>query len=492
MIGYRIAAKDDLRGILALYRSWADEEQAAGHKIEIAAAEAVFQRAIANGAVYFIATDNDTIIASCYVAVIPNLTWSGRSIAFIENVITDKQYRRQGIGKAVMLMALDYAKNCGCYKVTLQSNAKRCEAHGFYRAMGFDGGTKLAFEMRLQKKVQNKEYAREWLGDNTGGKDEKNFARLPAFGPEDIRDLIPSRPSDMNKTDRGRILVAGGSENYPGAAALSTRAALRSGSGIVSLLSLPQVCFVCASRLPEAVQLPADRPSWLETALKELPRTNAAVAGPGLGRSAEAIAFATELWKTWNRPLLMDGDALYALAVSPEQENLPPRQNTVLTPHEGEAARLLAATPEYVRQNRAEAAERLSRRWGCVLLKGEGTIVASNGGAAYNGRNPVRMARLSQGGPELSVPGSGDVLSGCIGAFLAQGLEPFEAACFGGTLHGMAGARLKARKGVDGILASEIADELPFVLRQGRGPWTRYGYDESERSCRPLGGIEEI
>jgi hydroxyethylthiazole kinase-like uncharacterized protein yjeF len=465
MIGYRIAAKDDLRGILTLYRSWADEEQAAGHEIEIAAAEAVFQRAIANGAVYFIATDNDIVIASCYVAVIQNLTWGGRSIAFIENVITDKQYRRQGIGKTVMLMALDYAKDCGCYKVTLQSNAKRCEAHGFYRAMGFDGGTKLAFEMRLQKKVQKKEYAREWFGDNTGRKDEKNFARLPEFGPEDIRDLIPSRPSDMNKTDRGRILVAGGSENYPGAAALSTRAALRSGSGIVSLLSLPQVCLACASRLPEAVQLPAERPSWLETALKELPRTNAAVAGPGLGRSAEALAFAAELWKTWDRPLLMDGDALYALAVSPEPEpkKLPPRQNAVLTPHEGEAARLLAATPEDVRRNRAEAAERLSRRWGCVLLKGEGTIVASSGAAAH-----IRMARLSQGGPELSVPGSGDVLSGCIGAFLAQGLEPFEAACLGGTLHGMAGASLKARKGVDGILASEIADELPFVLRSLR------------------------
>jgi NAD(P)H-hydrate epimerase len=123
---------------------------------------------------------------------------------------------------------------------------------------------------------------------------------------------------------------------------------------------------------------------------------------------------------------------------------------------------LLAATPEEVRRNREEAAERLSRRWGCVLLKGEGTLVA-----AWDGRS-VKTARLDQGGPELSVPGSGDVLSGCIGAFLAQGLEPFEAACLGGTLHGMAGARLKARLGVDGILASEIADELPFVLQSLR------------------------
>jgi NAD(P)H-hydrate epimerase len=212
------------------------------------------------------------------------------------------------------------------------------------------------------------------------------------------------------------------------------------------------------------VQLPAERPSWPEVALNELPRTNAAVVGPGLGRSPEAIAFAAELWKKWDKPLLMDADALYALAVSPE--DLPPRQNTVLTPHEGEAARLLAATPEEVRRNRAEAAERLSRRWGCVLLKGEGTLVAAVAAAENGGRSAiVKMVRLNQGGPELSVPGSGDVLSGCIGAFLAQGLEPFDAACLGGTLHGMAGARLRRRVGVDGILASEIADELPFVLR---------------------------
>jgi NAD(P)H-hydrate epimerase len=287
------------------------------------------------------------------------------------------------------------------------------------------------------------------------------------FGPENARGLLPFRSSNMNKTDRGRILVAGGSENYPGAPIMSARAALRSGSGIVSLLSLPNVCLACASLLPEAVQLPAERPSWTEIALKDLPRTNAAVAGPGLGRSPEAAAFAAELWKKWDKPLLMDGDALYALAVSPE--DLPPRQNAVLTPHEGEAARLLATTPEAIRRNRAEAAERLSRRWGCVLLKGEGTLVAAVAATENGGRSvTVRLVRLSQGGPELSVPGSGDVLSGCIGAFLAQGLDPFEAACLGGTLHGMAGARLRCRVGVDGILASEIADELPFVLRSLR------------------------
>jgi NAD(P)H-hydrate epimerase len=279
---------------------------------------------------------------------------------------------------------------------------------------------------------------------------------MVTFDREDALKLIPSRPSDMNKTNRGRVLVAGGSKNYPGAPTLSALAALRSGSGIVSLLSLPEVCHVCASRLPEAVQLPREEGVWVDASLEELPRANAAVAGPGLGRSRAAISFVAALWEKWDKPLLVDGDGLYALAVSSQE--CPPRKNAVLTPHEGEASRLLAWTYEGVRRNREEAAERLSKRWGCVLLKGEGSLVAFEG----------RMVQLGQGGPELSVPGSGDVLSGCVGAFLAQGLSPFEAACLGGTLHGMAGYRLREIMGVDGILASEIADELPLALRSLR------------------------
>lgn len=276
---------------------------------------------------------------------------------------------------------------------------------------------------------------------------------VAAFEREDALKLIPPRPSDMNKTDRGRILVAGGCRNYPGAPLLSVLAALRSGSGIVSLLSSAEVCHVCASRLPEAVQLPREDGAWIDASLEELPRTNAAVAGPGLGRSPAAISFVAALWEKWDKPLLVDGDGLYALAVS--SGSCLPRKDAVLTPHEGEAARLLAWTAEEVRRNRVDAVERLSERWGCVLLKGEGSLVASEG----------KRIRLSQGGPELSVPGSGDVLAGCIGTFLAQGLNPLEAACLGGTLHGMAGRRLRDNMGIDGILASEIANELPLVLK---------------------------
>lgn len=279
---------------------------------------------------------------------------------------------------------------------------------------------------------------------------------MTVFGQEDILKLIPPRPSDMNKTDRGRILVAGGSENYPGAPLLSALSALRSGGGIVSLLSFPEVCHACASRLPEVVQLPRKEGAWIDASLEELPRTSAAVVGPGLGRSCSAISFVATLWEKWNKPLLVDGDGLYALAIS--SERCLPRKDAILTPHEGEAARLLAWTAEEVRRNRVNAVERLSKRWGCVLLKGKGSLVACEG----------KTVRLDQGGPELSVPGSGDVLAGCIGVLLAQGLNPLDAACLGGALHGIAGHRLRERMGIDGILASEIANELPLVLKSLR------------------------
>ena len=273
--------------------------------------------------------------------------------------------------------------------------------------------------------------------------------------------LLPTRPADMHKGGRGRLLIAGGSEHYPGAPALSALGALRTGAGVVTLLSLPDVCRACAARLPEVVYRPEDSLAKLrETALSESPSYSAAVAGPGLERSEEAIDFIEALWREWpsEKPLLIDGDGLFALAA--RKDELQARDNAVLTPHEGEAARLLGISVSDVRTDREGAVRKLADRWGTVLLKGHGTLVARKGESA--------VFRLDWGGPELAVPGSGDVLSGCVGALLASGLNPLDAALLGGTLHGMAGDRLRAG-GVDGVLASEIADTLRDVLHVVRG-----------------------
>lgn len=268
---------------------------------------------------------------------------------------------------------------------------------------------------------------------------------------EDLRKLLPPRPEDMHKGFRGRLLIAGGSSKYPGAPALSALGALRSGAGVVTLLSIQKVCEACAARLPEVIYcFEDDKFRWQDAAFAQK-NINAVVIGPGLDRSVAAEIFTSRMWKEWPAKILVDGDGLNALAVV--KDELKPRLDSVLTPHEGEAARLLEVTPDEIRANRTAAVKALSEKWGCVVLKGHKTLIASGD----------KLIEINHGGPELAVPGSGDVLSGCIGAFLANGLEAFDAAVLGVTVHGMAGDIL-SREGVDGVLASEIADTLRKVI----------------------------
>ena len=268
---------------------------------------------------------------------------------------------------------------------------------------------------------------------------------------EELRKLLLPRPEDMHKGFRGRLLIAGGSLRYPGAPALSALGALRSGAGVVTLLSLQSVCTVCASRLPEVIYcFDDDTFRWKDVALAQK-NIDALVIGPGLDRSVAAEIFTSRMWREWPAKILVDGDGLNALASS--KDDLKPRKDSVLTPHEGEAGRLLGITPAQVKEDRPGAVRELSERWGCVVLKGHHTLVACG----------EKFAEIPYGGPELSVPGSGDVLSGCIGAFLAGGLDAFDAAVLGASVHGLAG-ELLSREGVDGVLASEIANTLRRVI----------------------------
>ncbi len=275
---------------------------------------------------------------------------------------------------------------------------------------------------------------------------------------EELRKLLPPRPEDMHKGHRGRVLVAGGSIRYPGAPALSALGALRSGAGVVTMLSIQKVCEACASRLPEVIYcFDDDTFRWKELALSQK-NIDALVIGPGLDKSVAAEIFTSRMWREWPSKILVDGDGLNALASS--RDDLKPRTDSVMTPHEGEASRLLGISPAQVHADRPGAVRELSERWGCVVLKGHHTLIAQG----------EKFAEIPYGGPELSVPGSGDVLSGCIGAFLAGGLDAFDAAVLGASVHGIAG-ELLAREGIDGVLASEIAHTLRKVihgLRSGK------------------------
>jgi GNAT superfamily N-acetyltransferase len=145
MVEYGILPETELFSLLELYRQLHPND----NPIDEATAKDVWANIKNQNIRYFAAKENGNIIASCYICIIPNLTRAGKSIGFIENVIVDSNYRKRGIGKTIMEKAIKYAKEQNCYKVLLQSENKRTDAHGLYGALGFDGNSKKAFEIRL-------------------------------------------------------------------------------------------------------------------------------------------------------------------------------------------------------------------------------------------------------------------------------------------------------------------------------------------------------
>lgn len=285
-----------------------------------------------------------------------------------------------------------------------------------------------------------------------------------------MRSAIPERPENSNKGTYGRVLVVGGSRRYVGAPTLAARAAYRAGAGLVTIATPEPVYAMSAPTLPEATWLPqpasADGGLPGETAValrNEWPHFSAAVVGPGMGDSDETRSL---LWAALPdladlpQGAVIDADALNALATMPDAPDRVP-ENVVLTPHPGEMARLMAMTVEDVQAQRLETAQQAARRFGCVVvLKGAHSIIAAADG---------RTLLCPFANPLLASAGTGDVLAGIIAGYLAQGKEPFEGAALGVYLHAATGESLRRHLGDGGLLASELADELPRALNEIRG-----------------------
>jgi NAD(P)H-hydrate epimerase len=181
-------------------------------------------------------------------------------------------------------------------------------------------------------------------------------------------------------------------------------------------------------------------------------RGGALVLGPGLGRSEGAAAFARAALEAVSVPVVLDADGLNAFAG--EIESLGGRA-AILTPHEGELARLLAIESSEVAASRLRCAREAASRSGCVVvLKGDDTLVAAPDG---------RVAVSPGATPALATAGTGDVLSGVLGALLAKGLEPFTAACAGVRVHALAGVHAAVRHGGEGVIASDVIESLAAV-----------------------------
>lgn len=283
---------------------------------------------------------------------------------------------------------------------------------------------------------------------------------ISSFDRNDISLLLPPVKIDTHKGQKGGLLILGGSAHYRGAPLLAGLGALRSGAGLV-VLALPDFMVDSASLfLPEAIFLPLRTkgemivPECIPEAISIWEkRCGAAVIGPGLGRNEGSGSVVSWFWNNWDKPLLADGDALYYLQIAKNRPLF--RKETLITPHCGEAASILGTSPEEINSDRISSVTAMSEISETVLLKGLDTLVCTKGG---------NVTIIKEGSPALAVPGSGDVLSGAVGALMASGIRVCDATLIGAAAHGAAGSLLEKKYGSRGALAREIADALPYTL----------------------------
>lgn len=270
-----------------------------------------------------------------------------------------------------------------------------------------------------------------------------------------LRAMPLPRPGDGGKDERGRVLIAGGGPQLPGAVLLAGEAAVRAGAGKLQLAVAASAASALGVAVPEArvIALPEQGDALADDAHEaltdHLSGCDALLLGPGLMADGEPLARAV-LEKIGGHPLVLDAGALGGLRR--ETASACP----VLTPHAGEMARLLDRSREAVEADPLGAARQASERFGAVVaMKGASTHVVAPDG---------RAALYAGGGPGLGVSGSGDVLAGVIVGLLARGVEPFAATAWGVWLHGEAGRRLAERIGPLGFLARELPREIPALL----------------------------
>lgn len=276
-----------------------------------------------------------------------------------------------------------------------------------------------------------------------------------SFGASDIAGLLHRRRADTHKVREGHVLVLAGSLGKTGAAMLAALGALRTGAGMCSLHTDPLALPLLDGRLPELMVegLPATmRADDYEALIKG---KHAVVIGPGFGIAGRTSELLEHLFARYAGPIVVDADAITTLSQRPDLvANVPP--HAILTPHAGEAARMLDTTAEAVDADRFAALQNLVTLTRCtVLLKGSRTLVGSPG------RTPQAIVT---GSSALAVGGSGDVLAGIIGALCLK-TDPYDAARIGAAIHGVIADRFTAATGSDrGLFPSELANELPRII----------------------------
>lgn len=369
------------------------------------------------------------------------------------------------IPKETLLYSLiDEANHANAYRVALDVPSGVCSADGSVGGIAFVAHLTLTV---LVPKIGMLSYPARffcgWLETVEIGVPPKwleSFESVNCFVTDEcyLRRKLVARNQISNKGDYGKLLCICGSEHMTGAAVLSVGAALRTGTGLVTLASEKAVLECVRVAYPEPIYRTLDwtKEDVLSTLCKSLSDYTAVLIGCGLGRSAEKAQMVEAVLKKSSAPVVLDADGINMIASCIEclQEA---KATPILTPHPGEFARLSGKTVDYINDHRIECATEFAIEHSCVLvLKGAGTVIAAPNG--HFAVNPTGNAGLAKGG-------SGDVLAGVIAGLLAQSaLSPFEAAVCGVYLHGVAGDVLKEKISESGYLPSELAMEIGRLL----------------------------
>ncbi|WP_187170387.1 NAD(P)H-hydrate dehydratase [Salidesulfovibrio onnuriiensis] len=367
----------------------------------------------------------------------------------------DYQRLVQGInrlGERAYVLAIDIPSGLNGLTGKPQPDAVRADATATFQAakLGLIGsraeeftGDLFVCSIGIPRLVQDRFAPRRWM-----------------ISDEIFRQLPPVEP-DMHKGRAGHVLIVGGSQGLTGAPHLAALGALRAGAGLVTVACPGALAESIKAGAPEIMTLPIGSGTEWEKGdaariASHLDRFDAAVVGPGLGRTRKTVDFLNELVAMCPLPLVLDADALFCLAQRPELlKSL--SEKVVLTPHPGEMGMLTGRTSANVQDDRIGTAEEFTRNTAATLvLKGSCTVVADNQRTCIS---PVSA-------PALAVGGSGDVLAGLVGSLLARETAPFMAACLGVYWHATAGLLLEERYPSRGNLAREIATMLPEAAKE--------------------------
>ena len=269
--------------------------------------------------------------------------------------------------------------------------------------------------------------------------------------------VIRTRPREIHKGDCGRVLIIAGSKEMAGAAVFAARAAIKCGSGLVKVCTARQIFPVLQISVPEATCITWDKIKG------DLSAFDAVAIGPGMGVGRRTKNILERVLREYTKTVVIDADGLNTVAGDSRLRQLvkAARAQVIMTPHIGEAKRLLDRSwpaDEKGEASKEAVAEALMKAYGCVaVVKGAGTLVADPDGEAYTN---------TTGNPGMATAGSGDVLTGVITSLAGQGLDPFSAARAGVFLHGLSGDLAAEQTGEYGLTASDIANYVPFAIKE--------------------------